>query len=65
MGLFDAIKDMLGGAGVADLADRVGLGDHLDGVTDAVQQPAEELSALQDDVGQVVAPIEDVTGLLP
>lgn len=65
MGWFDAIKDLIGGAGVADLAEQVGLGDHLDGVTDAVAQPVEELSALQEDVGQAAAPIEDATGLLP
>jgi hypothetical protein len=65
MGLFDAIKDLIGGTGVADLAEQVGLGDHLAGVTDAIQQPVEELGALQEDVGQAVAPIEDATNLLP
>lgn len=65
MGLFDAIRDLIGGAGVADLAEHVGLGDHLDGVAEAVGQPVEELTGLQEDVEQVAAPIEGATDLLP
>jgi hypothetical protein len=69
MGLFDAIKDLLGGAGVADLADQIGLGDQLDGIVEGVQAPIEELGAVQEQVGDAVAPITDaadgVGSLLP
>lgn len=59
MGLFDAIKDLLGGTGVADLADKVGLGDQLDGIVESVQAPIEELGAVPEQVGEAVAPITD------
>ena len=65
MGLIDSIKGLIGGSGVADLAEQVGLGEHLTGITEAIQQPAEELTGLQEDLGEVAAPIEGVTDLLP
>ena len=59
MGLFDAIKDLLGGAGVADLAEQVGLGDQLGGLVEGVQAPIEELGAVPEQIGDAVAPITD------
>jgi hypothetical protein len=59
MGLFDAIKDLIGGTGVADLAEKVGLGDHLDGIVEGVQAPIEELGAVPEQVGDAVAPVTE------
>ena len=66
MGLLDVIKDLIGGSGVADLAEQVGLGDQLGEVIDAVQQPIEDVAAVSEQVGDAAAPIADAAGpLLP
>ena len=62
MGLFDAIKGLIGGTGIADLAEQVGFGDQIAGATEAVQQPLEEFGALHESVGDAIAPIADATG---
>ena len=59
MGLMDAIKGLLGGTGVADLAEQIGLGDQVGAAVEAVQQPMEEVVAMQEQVGDAVAPIAD------
>jgi methyl-accepting chemotaxis protein len=58
MGLFDAVKELLGSAGVADLVESTGLADQLGGVTDAVAAPIEEVGAVAEDA---TAAVEDVS----
>lgn len=62
MGLFDAIKELLGGAGIADVAESVGLGDQLGGVTEAIQQPLEEVGGVTEAIQQ---PLEQLDGVVP
>jgi hypothetical protein len=60
MGIFDAIKDLLGSSGVGDLVESTGIADQLGGITEAVQAPIEEFGTAATDVTEAVqAPIEE------
>ncbi len=61
MGFLDAIKGLLGSAGVAELVESMGIADQVEGLTDAVQAPIEDLGTV---AGDVTAAVDPLTGQL-
>lgn len=57
MGIFDAIKDLLGSSGVSDLVESTGIADQLGGLTDVVQAPIDEVGTAAADVSEVIDPL--------
>ncbi len=57
MGIFDAIKDLLGSSGVSDLVESTGIADQLGGLTDVVQAPIDEVGTAVADVSEVIDPL--------
>ena len=57
MGLFDVVKNLLGGSGIADLAESAGVGEHLGNLTESVQEPLGDLGSVADQVTDSAAPI--------
>jgi len=59
MGFLDTIKGLIGSTGVGDLLESTGIGEHVQGLTDAVQGPIEELGTVAEDVTAAVDPLTD------
>jgi len=57
MGFLDAIKDLIGSTGLGDLVESTGITDQVEGLTDAVQAPIEDLGGVAQDVTAVVDPL--------
>lgn len=56
MGFLDAIKDLLGSTGVGELVES-GIADQVEGLTDAVQAPIQDLGTAAEDVTAAVDPL--------
>lgn len=57
MGFLDAIKDLLGSTGVGELVESTGIADQVEGLTDAVQAPIQDLGTAAEDVTAAVDPL--------